>query len=91
MLVLASYLAYFEALAVAVRSSIYDIAVLDAIAGSRILDISRNYQLFFTMRRQEVGSEFAYVNLEWLGNEIQKLRTSVGYKNAPEGAQWTSG
>jgi hypothetical protein len=39
-LALASYLGYFEALAVAVRVGIYDLAVLDSIAGSRIQNTS---------------------------------------------------
>lgn len=83
MLALASYLAYFEALAVAVRADVYDLTVLDAIAGSRILNICQNYQLFFSLRRNEVGSAFAYRNLEWLANSIHELRSSAEYENAP--------
>ena len=83
MLILATYLAYFEALAVAVRGNVYDLAVLDAIAGSRILNICQNYQVFFERRRKEVGSDLAYHNLEWLGREIQRVRTSPGYTHAP--------
>lgn len=82
-LVLASYLAYFEALAVAVRAGIYDITVLDAIAGARILNISENYQRFFALRREEVGTVHAYRNLEWLAHSIGELRHSAGYENAP--------
>ena len=42
LLTAASYLAYFEALAVAVRSGIYDLATLDLIAGSRVINIAEN-------------------------------------------------
>jgi hypothetical protein len=82
-LILASYLGYFEALAVAIRAEIYDLAVLDSIAGSRIINICENYQAFFVMRRKEVGTELAYRNLEWLGDEIRKLRASLEYTHAP--------
>ncbi len=83
MLALASYLGYFEALAVAIRADIYELTVLDAIAGSRILNICQNYQQFFTLRRNQVGTVHAYENLEWLGKKIAKLRALEGYKNAP--------
>lgn len=75
---LASYLGFFESLAVAVRSDIYDLAVLDQIAGSRIMNIAQNYQEFFVKRRIEVGADTAYRSLEWLGGEICKRRTLLG-------------
>jgi hypothetical protein len=37
--ILASYLQYFKAMAVAVRFDIHDLSVLDSIAGSRIMNI----------------------------------------------------
>jgi hypothetical protein len=75
--VLAAYLQYLEALAVAVRSGIYDLDVLNSIIGSRIINICENYQPFFDKRRAEVGTSKAYENLEWLGNEILKYRTEM--------------
>jgi hypothetical protein len=57
--ILASYLQYFEALAVAVRFDIHDLSVLDLIAGSRIMNICENYRSFFVNRRKEVGVELA--------------------------------
>jgi hypothetical protein len=75
--ILAGYLQYFEALAVAVRSGIYDLTVLDSIAGSRIINICENYQSFFDKRRVEVGTGKAYEHLEWLGDEIRKHRAEM--------------
>lgn len=72
--ILASYLSHFEALAVAVSSGIYDLEVIDAVAGSRIIHISENYQPFFIRRRKEVAADSAYRHLEWLGNEIREIR-----------------
>lgn len=83
MLVLASYLAFWEALAVAIRAGVYDLAVFDSIAGSRILNICENYQSFFVARRKEVGSAMAYVNLEWLAAELRALRASTNYDHSP--------
>ena len=82
-LVLASYLGFWEALGVAIRAEIYDLAVFDSIAGSRILNICENYQEFFVARRKEVGSDLAYKNLEWLGAELRILRASPGYNHSP--------
>jgi hypothetical protein len=82
-LVLASYLGFWEALAVAIRAGIYDLAVFDSISGSRILNICENYQDFFVARREEVGTDLAYNNLEWLGTELRIFRASPGYNNSP--------
>jgi hypothetical protein len=75
--VLTGYLQYLEALAVAVRSGIYDLTVLNSIVGSRIINICENYQSFFDKRRAEVGTSKAYENLEWLGNEILEYRAEI--------------
>jgi hypothetical protein len=83
MLILANYLAFWEALAVAIRAGIYDLAVFDSIAGSRILNICDNYQKFFAARREEVGTRLAYVNLEWLAAELRTFRSAPDYENSP--------
>jgi hypothetical protein len=70
---IAAYLGFFEALAVAVRQGVYDLKVLDGIAGSRLMNIGTNYQPFFARRRHEVGAQSAYRNLEWLSEEISRL------------------
>jgi len=75
---LASYLGYFETIAMAVRSDIYDLVVLDGIAGSRIVNITNNYRVFFQRRRAEVRASSAYENVEWLGRQITQLRKSRG-------------
>ena len=82
-LTLANYLAYFETLAVAIRAGIYDLAVFDSIAGSRIINICDNYHKFFLARRREVGSDLAYINLEWLAAELRGLRASPDYAHSP--------
>ena len=71
---LAAYLGFFEALAVSVSSDVYDLAVLDAIAGSRICNIATNYRTFFEHRRREAKADSAYRELEWLCRRIQELR-----------------
>ena len=83
MLVLAGYLAFWEALAVAIRAGIYDLAVFNSIAGSRILNICDNYRNFFVARRKEVGSDQAYVNLEWLAAELRTFRASNNSERSP--------
>jgi Domain of unknown function (DUF4760) len=79
--ILASYLSHFEALAVAVNSGIYDLEVIDAVAGSRIIHISQNYRPFFARRRKEVAADSAYRYLEWLGDEITEIRKRHGSTN----------
>jgi hypothetical protein len=83
MLALASYLGFWETLAVAIRAGIYDLAVFDSIAGSRILNMCENYQAFFVLRRKEVGTDLAYVNLEWLGAELRIFRATNDYGHSP--------
>jgi hypothetical protein len=79
--ILASYLSHFEALAVAVNSGIYDLEVMDAVAGTRIMHISQNYRPFFVRRRKEVAADSAYRYLEWLGDEIRETRKRRGSTN----------
>lgn len=71
---LASYLGYLEGLAVAIRSGIYDMETLNSIAGSRIINVSDNYQAFFDRRREEAGTNHAYENIEWLAAQLRELR-----------------
>ena len=70
---IASYLGFFETLAVAEEEGVYDLKTLDAIAGSRLANISTNYRPFFEKRRKEVGATSAYVHLVELGNKIGEL------------------
>jgi hypothetical protein len=70
---IAVYLGFFETLAVAVRHGVYDLNVIDDIAGSRLLNISSNYETFFKRRRIQVGAQTAYENLVWLGKELATL------------------
>jgi hypothetical protein len=82
--VLANYLQYYEALSVAVLSGIYDRDAIDAIGGSRIINIADNYQTFFTKRRREVGANTAYRNIEELARQLREHRRSIGYRHIAE-------
>jgi hypothetical protein len=75
---LARYLGFFEALAAAVSADVYDIEVLDAVAGFRIRNITENYRPFFERRRIEAGANSAYRELEWLVLRLRDLRESMG-------------
>jgi len=86
MLALASYLAFWEALAVAIRAGIYDLTVFDSISGSRIINICDNYQEFFAARREEVGSDLAYANLEWLAAQLRVFHASNDHEHSTLGA-----
>lgn len=83
--VLANYLQYYEALSVAVLSGIYDRKTIDAIGGSRIINIAENYEAFFAKRRKEVGAGTAYENLELLARQLRELRESAGYRHIAGG------
>lgn len=72
---IASYLGFFETIAVAEKMNIYELETLDAIAGSRLINISTNYGLFFKKRREEVGTASAYEHVERLGQKISELPT----------------
>jgi hypothetical protein len=74
--VIVDYLGYFEALAVAVASDVYDIETLDSIAGSRIRRIATNYKPFFERARVAANAPSLYVELEWLGEQLETLRAS---------------
>jgi hypothetical protein len=68
------YLAYFDALAIAVAAEVYDIDILDSLAGSRIRSIAKNYEPFFERARRSTGVSALYVELESLGEKLQAMR-----------------
>jgi hypothetical protein len=71
------YLGYFEALAVAIASEVYDLQILDSIAGTRIRSIARNYKPYFERARVVNGVPSLYVELEWLGERLEALRSAA--------------
>ena len=71
---IARYLSYFEAVAVGVTMDVYDLKVINELAGSRILALANNYVPFFERRREEVGSNTPYENLQTLGSTLARLR-----------------
>jgi hypothetical protein len=68
------YLSFYEAMAVAVASDVYDLTVLDAMDGGTIRDIATNYKPYFDGIRGTPESASWFVELEWLGEQIKKLR-----------------
>ncbi|GAA4785634.1 hypothetical protein GCM10023200_19470 [Actinomycetospora chlora] len=74
-----AYLDFYEALAVAVAGDVYDLEVLNAVDGGTFRDISRSYQPFFRAVRTSSARNSWYVELEWLGEQIVKLRGEHNY------------
>ena len=70
------YVSYFETLAVAVAAEVYDLEILDSIAGTRITSIAKNYRPFFERVRSMTGKPSLYVELESLGEKLQAMRAS---------------
>jgi hypothetical protein len=69
------YLSYFETLAVATGADVYDLEMLDSIAGTRITSIAENYKPFFQLIRNRTGKLSLYVELESLGEKLRVIRT----------------
>lgn len=68
------YLAFYEAMAVAVAADVYDLTVLDAMDGGTIRDIVTNYKPYFDGIRTTPERSSWFLELEWLGEQIKKLR-----------------
>ena len=75
---LVDYLGYFETLAVAVSARVYDIEILDSLAGTRIRRIATNYRPYFLAARNTSGVAALYVELEWLGERLREAREKRG-------------
>src|SRR5262249_13445648 len=71
---ISDYLGYFETLAVAVSAEIYDLEILDSLAGSRIQSLAKNYEPYFTQVRRLTGRPSLFVELESLGKKLQEIR-----------------
>ncbi|MFC5061948.1 DUF4760 domain-containing protein [Actinomycetospora atypica] len=68
------YLGFYETMAVAIASDVYDLETLDAMDGASIRYIADSYQHFFEAVRATPGRSAHYVELERLGLQIQHLR-----------------
>jgi hypothetical protein len=75
---LRSYLGFFEALAVAVASEVYDIRILDSMDGTRIRRIAANYKPYFERARSAANAPSLYAELEWLGRHLEALGGTSG-------------
>ncbi len=73
---LADYFGYFEALAVAVAADVYDLEIIDSLAGARIIHIAQHYKEYFERVREATGVDDLYVELEWLARSLQDLRSA---------------
>ncbi len=71
---LRDYFSFYEAMAVAVAAGVYDLAVLDAMDGGTVLSITRNFAGYFHRERGTVQSSTWFVELEWLGRQIEQRR-----------------
>lgn len=67
---LRNYLGYLENFSVSVSGGVYDLEVADALFGPRLIRIVENYKPYIDARRQEVGHEGVYAELEWLAAEL---------------------
>lgn len=68
------FLSFYEGIAVAVAADVYDLEVLDAIAGGEIRDVVRGYKPFLDAIRTTPASKSWFVELEWLAECIANLR-----------------
>jgi hypothetical protein len=59
---------------VAVAADVFDIEVLDAMAGGEISSIVRCYKPYFDNVRTTPERASWFAELKWLGNQIEKLR-----------------
>ena len=71
---ISEYLSFYEAMAVAVAADVYGLTVLDAMDGGTIRDIATNYKPYFKGIRTTPERASWFVELEWLGEQIKKLR-----------------
>lgn len=79
-----TYLNYLENLAVGVHHSIYDLVVLDALAGGRIVAAWQAYEPFVHGRRRSIESQTLWVEFERLAQEIAALGPSDSERSSPE-------
>jgi hypothetical protein len=70
---------FYENLAVAVAAGVYDLVVLDAVDGGYLALLAENYKPYFAKAREAAKSDSWYVELEWLGQELRKVRPTGKY------------
>jgi hypothetical protein len=71
---LAAYMGHYESLAVGVASEIYDLHTVEALIGTRVIQIAQAYQPFIQEARRRANGPSLYIELEWLAMELAKLR-----------------
>lgn len=71
---LKGYLTMMENLATGVSIGIYDLPTVEQMMGARIGCIAKGYRSYIDHRRRETGVSTLYVEIEWLGQELERLR-----------------
>lgn len=69
------YLTYFEMLATGANAGVFDIDIVERLAGTRILAIVANYKSWIEFRRAKYSQPKLYQELVTLGDEIRDRRS----------------
>jgi hypothetical protein len=77
------YLNLFENFAAGARAGVFDLAVINQMAGGRIIAIQRNYRPWVDHVRKQLGEPHLHAELEWLAGRMLDLRRSVGLSAEP--------
>lgn len=74
---LRGYLTMMETLAAGVSIGIYDLPTVEQMMGARIGCIAQGYRPYIDRRRRETGVSTLYVEIEWLSQELERLRNTL--------------
>lgn len=72
-----AYLGYFETLSGGVNLGIYDIATIDRLTGSRIINTFNRWRPYVDAVRDQTGSASLYAEFEALADELGRRRAAV--------------
>lgn len=75
-LLVVAHLNYWENFATGVHEGVYDLKVVDALAGERVVGAWRGYEEFILGRRKALSSERVWDGLEKLALDLGKLRSA---------------
>jgi len=83
---ISSYLTLYEYLAAGVRADVFDLDVINQAAGAQIVAIAQNYLPYIQHRRELHDIPDAFIELEWLGHQLTRLRRTLGQMPRPQHA-----
>jgi hypothetical protein len=72
---IADYLTYFEMLATGVNTDVFDLDIIERLAGTRILAIAANYQTWIEFRRAKYSQPRLYQEIVTLADKMQEMRS----------------